>query len=262
MASLYSIQTELQDIIFQLEEGEATEELLAKLQLNEENLKDKIKDYLEVIKKYQAEERECKDEKDRINKIQKVKANTYNRLKSVVLDAVLAFGTIGKSGNRVIEGATYKVYSKNTTTVKLDEFLIADVIRLYMDIAGEYISSTDNIEELDLDYLANIITKNLQAEKKRESEDMAGVSSTGEENSNIAISKDDLVAINVEFSININLADLCSIENLPLLSWIRQHPHKTDIIQNIDKTTIKGQLALNANLNICKEDINTSLIIK
>ena len=260
MTSLYSIQTELQDIIFQLEEGEATEELLAKLQLNEENLKDKIKDYLKVIKKYQAEERECKDEKDRINKIQKVKANIYNRLKSVVLDAVLAFGTIGKSGNRVIEGVTYKVYSKNTNTIKLNEILIADVIRLYMDIAGEYISSTDNIEELDLDYLANIITKNLQAERKKINEE--GGSFTGEENSDIEITKDDLDIINVEYSINISLADLCNIENLPLLSWIRQHPHKTNITQNISSSVVKEHLKLGANLNICKEETNTSLIIK
>lgn len=260
MASLYSISNELQDIIFQLEEGEVTDELLKKLTLSEEGLKEKIKSYIDVIKKYQAEERECKDEKDRINKIQKVKANTYTRLKNVVLDAVLAYGTIGKSGNRVIEEATYKVYSKNTTTVKLDEFLIADVIRLYMDIAGEYISSTDNIEELDLDYLANIITKNLQAERKRINEESC--SFTGEENNDIRITKDDLDIINVEYSINISLADLCSIENLPLLSWIRQHPHKTNVFQNISSSIVKEHLKLGANLNICKEETNTSLIIK
>ena len=33
MASLYSISNELQDIIFQLEEGEVTDELLEKLAL-------------------------------------------------------------------------------------------------------------------------------------------------------------------------------------------------------------------------------------
>ena len=260
MASLYSIQQELQDIIFQLEEGEATEELIEKLAITEDGLKDKIKNYIDVIKHYQAQESECKNEKDRINKIQKIKTNTYTRLKNVVLDAVLAYGTIGKSGNRVIEGATYKVYSKNTTTVKLDEFLIADVIRLYMDIAGEYISSTDNIEELDLDYLANIITKNLQAERKRINEESYPF--TGEENNDIRITKDDLDIINVEYSINISLADLCSIENLPLLSWIRQHPHKTNVFQNISSSIVKEHLKLGANLNICKEETNTSLIIK
>lgn len=260
MASLYSISNELQDIIFQLEEGKVTDELIEKLAITEDGLKDKIKNYIDVIKHYQAQESECKNEKDRINKIQKIKTNTYTRLKNVVLDAVLAYGTIGKSGNRVIEGATYKVYSKNTTTVKLDEFLIADVIRLYMDIAGEYISSTDNIEELDLDYLANIITKNLQAERKRINEE--SYSFTGEENNDIRITKDDLDIINVEYSINISLADLCSIENLPLLSWIRQHPHKTNVFQNISSSIVKEHLKLGANLNICKEETNTSLIIK
>lgn len=259
MASLYSISNELQDIIFQLEEGEATDELLEKLTLSEENLKEKIKSYIDVIRKYQAEERECKDEKDRVNKIQKTKTDTYTRLKQVVLDAVLQFGTIGKSGTRSIEGSTFKVYTKVSPTIELDDLLIADIIRLYLDIVGEYIS-TDTVEELDSDYIAAIITKYLVAESKSREEAEVQLDEvrtfTGE------ITKDDLIAITTNVSINISLADLHNVENLPLLSWIRQHPHKCNVVSDINKTEIKGRLALNANLHICKVEDNVSLIIK
>lgn len=257
MASLYSISNELQDIIFQLEEGEVTDELLEKLALSEEGLKEKIKSYIDVIKKYQAEERECKDEKDRVNKIQKTKTNT---LKQVVLDAVLQFGTINKSGNRSIEGSTFKVYTKVSPTIELNDLLIADIIRLYFDIVGEYISSTDTVEELDLDYIAAIITKYLIAESK--ARDEAEVQLDDVRSFTRVITKDDLIAITTNVSINISLADLHNVENLPLLSWIRQHPHKCNVVSDINKTEIKRHLALNADLHICKVENNVSLIIK
>lgn len=260
MASLYSISNELQDIIFQLEEGEVTDELLEKLALSEEGLKEKIKSYIDVIKKYQAEERECKDEKDRVNKIQKTKTNTYTRLKQVVLDAVLQFGTINKSGNRSIEGSTFKVYTKVSPTIELDDLLIADIIRLYFDIVGEYISSTDTVEELDLDYIAAIITKYLIAESK--ARDEAEVQLDDVRSFTGVITKDDFIAITTNVSINISLADLHNVENLPLLSWIRQHPHKCNVVSDINKTEIKEHLALNADLHICKVENNVSLIIK
>ena len=139
-SSLFSIEAELQDIILQLEEGEATEEVIAKLCITEDNLKDKIGDYLQVIKRYQCDVKECSDEVARVNQIKKTRDNTLRRLKDAVLEAVLMFGSTGKSGNKVIEGSTYKVYSRNTTVTKLDDVRIADIIRHFMDIVTEYLS--------------------------------------------------------------------------------------------------------------------------
>ena len=88
-SSLFSIKAELQDIILQLEEGEATDELVAKLGITEDNLKDKIADYLQVIKRYQCDVKECSDEVARVNQIKKTRDNTLRRLKDAVLEAVL-----------------------------------------------------------------------------------------------------------------------------------------------------------------------------
>lgn len=40
--NLFEISSELQDIILQLEEGEATDELIEKLKISEDHLKEKV----------------------------------------------------------------------------------------------------------------------------------------------------------------------------------------------------------------------------
>lgn len=255
--NLFQIQAELQDIILQLEEGEATDELIAKLGVTEENLKDKIGAYLQVIKRYQADVNECKQEKDRVNQIQKVRNNVCERLKKMVLEAVLQFGSIGKSGNRVIEGSTYKVYSTSRNTVVVDSIYVADIIRHFVSIVTEYLSSTEVQEGLDLDYLAKLISKYMEAEKQSNE-----LVSNEEKDKEISVTRDDLGAIETEITINLRLSDLANPANFNLATWIGQNPHKVLVSQKINLVTLKEQYKLNANLTICKPETNVSLTIK
>lgn len=122
--NLFEISSELQDIILQLEEGEATDELIEKLKISEDHLKEKLDSYIKVIRRYSNDVNECKAEKDRVNQIQKTRNNTVERLKNLVLDAVLMFGTTGKSGNKVIEAPTYKLFSRNVNSYSPKDFLL------------------------------------------------------------------------------------------------------------------------------------------
>lgn len=255
--NLFQIQAELQDIILQLEEGEVTDELIAKLGVTEENLKDKIGAYLQVIKRYQADVNECKQEKDRVNQIQKVRNNVCERLKKMVLEAVLQFGSIGKSGNRVIEGSTYKVYSTSRDTVVVDSIYVADIIKHFVSIVTEYLSSTEIQEGLDLDYLAKLISKYMEAEKQSNE-----LVSNEEKDKEISVTRDDLSAIETEITINLRLSDLANPANFNLATWIGQNPHKVSVSQKINLVTLKEQYKLNANLTICKPETNVSLTIK
>lgn len=81
MSNLFEISSELQDIILQLEEGEATDELIEKLRISEDHLKEKLDSYVKVIRRYSNDVNECKTEKDRVNQIQKTRSNTVERLK-------------------------------------------------------------------------------------------------------------------------------------------------------------------------------------
>lgn len=256
-SSLFSIKAELQDIILQLEEGEATDELVAKLGITEDNLKDKIADYLQVIKRYQCDVKECSDEVARVNQIKKTRDNTLRRLKDAVLEAVLMFGSTGKSGNKVIEGSTYKIYSRNSTITVLDDIRISDIIRQFMDIVTEYLASTEIKESLSIEYLARIISAHMKAE----------ISPIKEEKESVDLSipdvtTDDIFAIDTEITINIRLSELANVTNFNLAQWIGQNPHKVEFKSSTSKSAVAANLDLNANLTIAKQESNTSLIIK
>jgi hypothetical protein len=256
-SSLFSIKAELQDIILQLEEGEATDELIAKLGITEDNLKDKIADYLQVIKRYQCDVKECSDEVARVNQIKKTRDNTLRRLKDAVLEAVLMFGSTGKSGNKVIEGSTYKIYSRNTTTTILDDIRISDIIRHFVDIVTEYLASTEIKESLSIEYLARIISAHMKAETspiEEGSEDM--------QSPFVDVTTDDIFAIDTEITINIRLSELANATNFNLAQWIGQNPHKVEFKSSTSKSAVAANLDLNADLTIAKQVSNTSLIIK
>ena len=256
-SSLFSIKAELQDIILQLEEGEATDELVSKLGITEDNLKDKIADYLQVIKRYQCDVKECSDEVARVNQIKKVRNNTLSRLKDAVLEAVLMFGSTGKSGNKVIEGSTYKIYSRNTTATVLDDIRISDIIRQFMDIVTEYLASTEIKESLSIEYLARIISAHMKAE-------ISPIKEEGEfvDLSIPDVTTDDIFAIDTEITINIRLSELANATNFNLAQWIGQNPHKVEFKSSTSKSAVAANLDLNANLTIAKQETNTSLIIK
>lgn len=255
-SSLFSIKAELQDIILQLEEGEATDELIAKLGITEDNLKDKIADYFQVIKRYQCDVKECSDEVARINQIKKTRDNTLRRLKDAVLEAVLMFGSTGKSGNKVIEGSTYKIYSRNTTTIVLDDIRISDIIRQFVDIVTEYLASTEIKESLSIEYLARIISAHMKAETSpiEKSEDM--------QSPFVDVTTDDIFAIDTEITINIRLSELANATNFNLAQWIGQNPHKVEFKSSTSKSAVAANLDLNSDLTIAKQVSNTSLIIK
>lgn len=257
-SSLFSIKAELQDIILQLEKGGATEEIVAKLGITEDNLKDKIRDYLQVIKRYQCDVKECSDEVARVNQIKKTRNNTLERLKlkKAVLEAVLMFGSTGKSGNKVIEGSTYKVYSRNTTVTKLDDVRIADIIRHFMDIVTEYLASTEIKESLSIEYLSRIISAHMKAESSPIEEQES------EQSSFVDVTVDDVFSIDTEISIHVRLSELANVTNFNLAQWIGQNPHKVEFKSCTSKPIIAANLSMGANLTIAKQESNTSLIIK
>ena len=152
--SLFEIQEDLMYLIEQLETGEATDELIEALAITEQNFIDKLEAYKSVIAGYNVDVDSCKKEKDRVNQVQKVKANAADRLKKMCLEAVLAFGKTGKSGNRVVEGATWKMFTRNIESIAVNDVLVADITKVYTDILSEYLASTDTVETLDNDYMA------------------------------------------------------------------------------------------------------------
>ena len=255
--SLFQIQYELENIIEQLENGEATDELLQALAISEQDLVDKLESYKHVIAAYDNDVAACKKEKDRVNQVQKVKANAIERLKKLCLEAVLAYGKTGKSGNKVVDGATWKMFTRTTQSVNVKELLVADIIRNYINIVSEYLSSTDTVESLDTEYCANIVEKYINAEK----EIARKHSFTGEEIKDVTVTKEDIECTNVEIIVRLPLSKLGSIEHLELTRYIGQHPHVCEVKADINKTLLKEYMKT-ISLNIAEVEESVSLQIK
>lgn len=116
--SLYEIQDELQQIIDNIEEngGEVDEFTEEALKIKQEEFESKIESYCNAITMLKSEAECCKNEKQRINNIQTTKKNIIEKLKDRILEAVLNWGTTGKTGNKVLNLATRKLFTKFTPT--------------------------------------------------------------------------------------------------------------------------------------------------
>ena len=125
MANIYNITAELEDIFLELEEngGELTPELEERLAITQDNLKSKLDGYRKAYTVLNLEAESCKKEEQRLAVLRKTKENNAERLKGVMLDAVIAYGDLGKSGNKVINLVDSKLYTKNSKCVEIDENL-------------------------------------------------------------------------------------------------------------------------------------------
>lgn len=125
--SLYEIQDELRQIIDTIEEngGEIDEFTGEALEIKQEEFESKIESYCNAITILKSEAECCKNEKQRINNLQNTKKNIIEKLRDRILDAVLVWGTTGKTGNKVLNLPTRKLFTKFTPTFIPNEDRIA-----------------------------------------------------------------------------------------------------------------------------------------
>lgn len=179
MANIYNITAELEDIFLELEEngGELTPELEERFAITQDNLKSKLDGYRKAHTVLNLEAESCKKEEQRLAVLRKTKENNAERLKGVMLDAVIAYGDLGKSGNKVINLVDSKLYTKNSKCVKINE----NLNQIFIDLVLEHLQSLwDNdmmivishlvgmcfLNKLMINLLKNILNNLLNLEKK------------------------------------------------------------------------------------------------
>lgn len=117
MSNLFNIQEKYLMLMSQIEEleGELTPEVEEQLNINREELEEKLKAYYYIIKTKEGEIQLAKDEIDRLRQVMESKSNLIQKLKSKVNDALKLFGEQGKSGNfklKLENLSIYNVYNK------------------------------------------------------------------------------------------------------------------------------------------------------
>ena len=96
LRSIYAIQQEYVNLIEELEEngGELTEELEAILMKNEEDFKQKVKNYVFIIKEKESSLTLLDDEIRRLQALKKTRKTVIEKLENTILNALLLYGKI------------------------------------------------------------------------------------------------------------------------------------------------------------------------
>ena len=259
MASIYNITAELENIFLELEEngGELTPELEERLAITQDNLKEKLNNYRKAYTMLNLDAESCKKEEQRLAVLRKTKENNANRLKNVMLNAVITYGDLGKSGNRSIDLVDSKLYTINSKCVEVDESLN----QIFIDLVLEHLQSLWDNDMIDsnfsfsrdvlLEQINDKFTERYPEQSTRLREETGGY-----------FTLDDLDCIKVKFEIEKPVGDLANKINFDLLNTFFNHQHEMTRSSSVNKTTMKNILNNGRDISIAKFVENTRLIIK
>lgn len=240
--NLFQISAELRSIYDTIEEneGELTPELDEALTISQENFKQKINDYVMLIRNLDGQIDQCAIEAKRIAAVKKSKENLKERLSNKVLDALKEFGETSKSGSKYLDYGTYKVSTRKSTVCEINDDIVDEISRTYKDVVKGY--SYNKTFDLDIN-LADETIKQMNTDGNIQ-----------------VVDKDDLKNLKAKVVFNTNALDLLSPEKAALIKLACE---QGTIELSASKTDCKNAIMKDNNI-IAYADIkdNYSLTIK
>ena len=166
--SIFDIDRELYALYDEIEEagGEITPEMEEKLELNGQEMTNKVKSITNFINKLKADILAIKSETDRLAKLKKSKENTITGLTNLVLFAIKNYGTKDKKGKKWIDWGTGKVSIRKSTNVELDDKKIdnlVDVLKTTI-VNGIYTNTLHQYDRIDPQAILDAAIHNAQIE--------------------------------------------------------------------------------------------------
>lgn len=242
MNNIYDIQQNLLSIFEQIEDndGELTPELENALKITQDNFKTKVRDYTKVIQQFETDINAIKEEKNRLNALQKSKESTMNRLKDILVTAIINFGDTKKNGVQYIDWGTGQCSIRKSTVIDIDTDKINNTVNKVISYF-EWLryTNTENQQELNINDIINYINQGLTAKEYK-------------------ITKDDLLSLSSNLNFDINIKDILTTDKGKLL--IKDILNYTSLINtkaNIDKVALKQQNTLpNYASKVIKNNIN------
>lgn len=232
--NIWQIQQDLIDIFNELEEngGELTPELEDKLNITQSEFKNKIENYLYVIKQTESDINACDAEAKRLTALKKSKQNTIDRIKSVMVKAIEQFGDENKSGNRFIDLGTAKITVRKSDKVIVNDNFAATLV----DSTFTEIRSVAFTKELQSNDLKDLLT----------------------------VPENKLDGVTATISIDIPLKDLYEANGDSFIKSIFAYGKDFKAKANISKTELKANLEDNPNAypELAHLEQNKTLIIK
>lgn len=231
--------------------GEITPEMEEKLELNGQEITNKVKSITNYINKLKADLLAIKSETDRLAKLKKSKENTIKGLTNIVLFAIKKYGTEDKKGKKWIDWGTGKVTIRKSESVELDdkkiEYLI-DALKTTV-VNGIYTNTLHQSSSIDADAIIDAAIHNAQIEG-----DIT--------NSEVEVEDMDDVIINV--TIPVSMSNLLQGDGYMLLAKMGDVTKDGwSFKPSVDKKAMKVKLTdEGCTSNIAKVVENDNLIIK
>lgn len=261
MRSLYEIRNDIEHIFDEIDnnDGIITNEQVIQLTIRQEELKDKLDAYRHIIGRYNSDVNYCKEEETRIALVRKRNQKIVDRLKYLMIDALLRYGDTNKSGNKFVEFADGKVMTRATRVIEIND----DVARHFRAVVMERLLELYNngmletvdvgsgveVQSLDLEGFIQTVNLNYAAQYPQEYEELEN-----------PFTVDDLYNYGIKIEFELTLADLCKVENYDITNAMFNH--KSTVSDDFNKTLIKHELDNGAKISIVKQCINQSLQIK
>ena len=245
--NIWQIQQDLLDVFNELEEngGELTPELEEKLTVTQEDFKNKIKSYGEVIKSLKGEIDTIDKETARLKELKDAKNRVIERLSKVIAQAITKFGDETKSGGKFLDYGTGKISVRNTQKVEIDtertDAIAKSVFNYFNALA--YTRELNSVHDLNEQEVREAIKNS----------DGGMEFSTGE-----------LYNIPATLTFDVNLKDLLANNGIDFMQKFFGFITNYKVKSNVSKTTMKDVL-LNSNIDlssIAHIEENQSIIIK
>lgn len=248
--NIYKIQENINRIFIEIEEnaGEITEEQLEQFNINQENLKQKLSDYNKAIQVYKNYNEGISNEIKRLQELKKTRTNRIEVLRNTMKNAVINFGTDGKSGNKIIELEDCKLFTKSTESV-IENKERLDILRYeFIDYCRELYKNDLLITGDDIDVQGLIDSINAKCIAER-----------GE--NFIPFTIYDFICANIIFKFTVSLKNLIESNNYLLQAYYGLD-YSTGIDMDIDKNTVKYIVKdQNTNNNITIGNIEKNKVL-
>lgn len=166
--SIFEIDKELYALYDEIEEagGEITPEIEEKLELNSQEMTNKVKSITNYINKLKADLLAIKSETDRLAKLKKSKENIIAGLTKLVLFAINKYGTEDKKGKKWFDWGTGRVGIRKSTSVELDDKKIENLVDVLKTtvVNGIYTNTLHQSSSIDSQSLLDAAIHNAQIE--------------------------------------------------------------------------------------------------
>lgn len=248
--NIYQIQQELLDIFEQIEEneGDITPEIEEQLTISQQDFKNKIKSYSDVIKQLESDLAGIKEEKARLDNLKKSKEKTIERLKKIMIEAIELFGDTTKSGGKFVDYGTGKISIKTSDVVEVDEHTVdRGLSRFFLALRMYAYQNQMSQSIVDCGDIADYI--NTQADEE-------DVDFTN-------LNDDDFEFIKADINVNTNLKDLLQSPRAFELVKALVDYGVFEVKAKVSKTDIKNYAKEHKCLpSFARMDVNKTITIK